>query len=223
MKDMIKILDKYWKAKHPILSIFINLQVALLAIFLFLILNPFILNIKSDDIFLYIMCILFYSVSISSLMSLLRYIFFYLLRKKYELKQYVINKYTLESDDNFKKNGLNYDNMTGEEFEIFCYKILIKNGYKNVRLTKRTGDQGVDIVATKDFVKYAIQCKCYNQPISNKAVQEIYSGKDFYNCHVAVVMTNQTFTSSAKELAKINNVLLWDRSILNNLIYNANI
>lgn len=134
------------------------------------------------------------------------------------------NKNSIQNQGiNSNNHLLFYDNMSGEEFEVFCYKLLIKNRYENVRLTKSTGDQGVDIVATKNLIKYAIQCKCYNQPIGNKAVQEVYSGKDFYNCHVAVVMTNQTFTPSAKELAQKNNVLLWDRGILNNLIYNANI
>lgn len=221
MKDIIITLNRYWKAKHPLLSIFINLQVALLAIFLFLVLNPYIMNIKSDDIFLYIICILLYSVLISLVATILRYMYFFIINKKHKLKQYIINKYSLEPDIKFKKNNLNYDNMTGKEFEVFCCKLLIKNGYKNVRLTKGSGDQGVDIVATKEFVKYAIQCKCYNRPVGNKAVQEVYSGKYFYNCHVAVVITNQTFTSSAKELAQKNNVLLWDRNILNYLIDNA--
>ena len=40
------------------------------------------------------------------------------------------------------------------------------------------------------------------------------------DCHVAVVLTNNFFTSSAKELAKKNNVLLWDRNKLKELINN---
>ena len=37
---------------------------------------------------------------------------------------------------------------------------------------------------------------------------------------IAVVLTNNFFTSSAKELAKKNNVLLWDRNKLKELINN---
>ena len=40
------------------------------------------------------------------------------------------------------------------------------------------------------------------------------------DCHVAVVLTNNTFTTSAKELAEKNNILLWDGNKLNELIKN---
>lgn len=114
-----------------------------------------------------------------------------------------------------------YDTMEGHEFEYFCADILRKNGYSDVEVTKGSGDQGIDIISIKDGVKYGIQCKCYSNDIGNKAVQEAYSGKTFYNCHVAVVLTNRYFTQSAKELAEKNNVLLWDRNYLENLISNA--
>jgi HJR/Mrr/RecB family endonuclease len=60
----------------------------------------------------------------------------------------------------------------------------------------------------------AIQCKHYSQPVGNKAVQEVYSGKDFYNTDIAVVVTNNEFTKSAKELASSLDVLLIHHSEL---------
>ena len=60
------------------------------------------------------------------------------------------------------------------------------------------------LLLNKDGVKYGIQCKCYSQNIGNKAVQEAFAGKTFYDCHVAAVLTNQYFTRSAKELAEHN-------------------
>ena len=86
------------------------------------------------------------------------------------------------------------DNMNGEDFELFCQKILIANGFINVYTTKTTGDYGVDLLAEKDSVTYAIQCKCYSSSVGNKAVQEAFSGKSYYNCMVACVMTNNFFT-----------------------------
>ncbi len=115
-----------------------------------------------------------------------------------------------------------YDNMEGHDFEYFCADLLKKNGFSNVKVTKGSGDQGIDILAAKDGIKYGIQCKCYSSDIGNKAVQEAFSGKTFYHCHVASVLTNRYFTASAKELAESNGVLLWDRDYLNKLIENAN-
>lgn len=116
------------------------------------------------------------------------------------------------------KSQITYDDMTGEEFEKFCIVILSKNNFINVKQTKSSGDQGVDILAEKDGIKYAIQCKCYSKPVGNHAIQEVYSGKDYYNCHIGVVLTNQTFTESAITLANKTNILLWDRKVLNKLI-----
>lgn len=121
-------------------------------------------------------------------------------------------------NDSISSQKNDYDTMTGEEFEKYCVAILKKNNFINVRQTKSSGDQGVDILAEKDGIKYAIQCKCYSKPVGNHAIQEVYSGKDYYNCHIGVVLINQTFTESAITLANKTNILLWDRKVLNKLI-----
>jgi len=105
----------------------------------------------------------------------------------------------------------NYDSMSGEDFEEFCADILRGNGFTDVEVTKATGDHGIDVLAKKDGVKYAIQCKRYSKPVGNKAVQEAYSGKDIYKADVAVVMSNMDFTAQAIEDAKKLKVELWNR------------
>jgi HJR/Mrr/RecB family endonuclease len=106
------------------------------------------------------------------------------------------------------------DGMEGHDFELFCARLLTKNGFENVLVTQGSGDQGVDILAEKDDIRYAIQCKNYAPKLGNGPVQEIYAGKVFYHCHVGVVMTNTTFTQSAQDLAEATNVILWDRDRL---------
>lgn len=115
-----------------------------------------------------------------------------------------------------------FDCMEGHNFEHFCADLLQGNGYTNVDVTKGSGDQGIDVIACKEGIKYGIQCKCYSSDVGNKAVQEAYAGKAFYNCHVAVVLTNRHFTSSAKDLAEKSGVLLWDREKMLELVNNAN-
>ncbi|MBR5313400.1 MAG: restriction endonuclease [Clostridia bacterium] len=110
------------------------------------------------------------------------------------------------------------DGMDGHTFEYFCADLLWKNGFIEVSVTKGSGDQGVDILATKDGIKYAIQCKNYSSPLGNTPVQEVNAGKTFYNCHVGVVMTNSTFTKGAKTLAQATGILLWDKTILQKMI-----
>ena len=101
--------------------------------------------------------------------------------------------------------------LTGPEYEEECARILRNSGYKDIRFTKATGDQGLDITAVKNGVRYGIQCKYYvGHPVGNKAVQEAYAGSGYYGCDRAVVMTNSTFTSGAVELAEELGVELWD-------------
>lgn len=114
------------------------------------------------------------------------------------------------------------DSMDGVAFEVFCAELLRKNGFTNVETTKGSGDQGVDILAEKDGIKYAIQCKCYSSDLGNKPIQEVFAGKSVYNCHVACVMTNRYFTPGGLEASKATGVLLWDRRKLQELIEIAN-
>ncbi len=116
-----------------------------------------------------------------------------------------------------------YDTMSGEEFEEFCADVLRGNGYTGVEVTKASGDHGVDILANKEGLKYAIQCKRYSKPVGNKAVQEVYSGKDIYKADVAVVMSNMEFTTQAIEDAKRLNVELWNRDKIYSLQRNGNV
>jgi len=99
------------------------------------------------------------------------------------------------------------DDMDGIEYEVFCKGILEKHGWK-VTLTKKTGDQGVDLIAEKNSIKIALQCKKYNRPVGNKAVQEVYTGKQFYDLKYGGVVSNRSFTDSAKKLASKNGIKL---------------
>ena len=106
------------------------------------------------------------------------------------------------------------DEMEGHDFEYYCAELLEGMGFAEVEVTKGSGDFGADILAEKDGISYAIQCKCYDKPIGVRAVEEIYAGRDYYDRMVGVVMTNQYFTQPAVDMAKKLNILLWDRDYI---------
>lgn len=103
------------------------------------------------------------------------------------------------------------DSMVGHDFEYWCAELLKRNGFNKVMVTRGSGDDGIDIIAFYDGYKYGIQCKRSYSKIGNKAVQEVYTGKTVYDCHVAAVITNNYFTASAVNTAKRTGVMLWDR------------
>lgn len=114
------------------------------------------------------------------------------------------------------------ERMSGEEFEQYVQEILKRNGYKHVELTKRSGDYGVDILAQYKGEYYAFQCKKYAKPVGVAAVQQAYSGCQYYECDQAVVVTNHRFTAQAIALAQTNDVILWDGEKLDQLKRKAN-
>lgn len=110
------------------------------------------------------------------------------------------------------------DLMEGHEFEYFCAELLQRRGFQDVEVTRGSGDYGVDILAEKEGVTYAIQCKCYSAPVGIKAVQEAYAGRGYYDRMVGAVLTNQYFTAPAVEAAGKLKILLWDRGYLEEMM-----
>jgi restriction system protein len=105
------------------------------------------------------------------------------------------------------------DLLDGVEFEEFIGRYFARTGYK-VSMTKASGDDGVDLIVQKAGIKTAVQCKRYLGNVGVSAVQEVYAGKDLYDCDAAIVLTNSYFTKPATVAAKKLGVVLWDRDRL---------
>ena len=106
------------------------------------------------------------------------------------------------------------DKMNGLEFEALLAEYFKQGGY-HVILTPPSNDYGADLVLGLNGESIAVQAKRYTgHKVGNKAVQEIVAAMPYYNATKGMVVTNSYFTKSAKELAKVNNVILWDRNKL---------
>lgn len=96
---------------------------------------------------------------------------------------------------------------TPAEFEVYCAETLRAHGWAVTR-TPMARDQGVDVIAEKNGVRVVLQCKLYSNPVGNKAVQEISAGRAHQLAHCGAVVTNSSYTSSARQLATTNGVWL---------------
>ena len=134
--------------------------------------------------------------------------------------KYNFNDIFVKNTTSFKSLDIIQNDMSGFDFENYSAELLNANGFEKIKVTKASGDFGVDIIAYKDDIKYSIQCKKYSSPVGIRAVQEVITSKAINDSHVAVVLTNNSFTKSAKILAEKNNVLLWGREKLDELISN---
>lgn len=111
---------------------------------------------------------------------------------------------------------IDVDGLSPEAYEGYCAEVLVSDGWDAVA-GGGSGDQGVDILATKDGVKAVFQCKKYSQPVGNKAVQEALAGKAFASADLAFVVSNSSYTASAYALADAAGVYLIHHSQLEDL------
>lgn len=111
------------------------------------------------------------------------------------------------------------DNMNGLEFEYYVAELLRKNGFYKVSLTEKY-DFGIDIIAEKDGIHWGIQVKRYSGLVKANAVRQAVTGLNIYGCDQAMVITNSTYSVTARRLANANNCVLVDRAGLNQLMRN---
>ena len=127
------------------------------------------------------------------------------------LKKIDLRDNQTENDETF-----NTRSEKGISFEKECSIILQKNGWKT-EFTPKTGDQGADIIANKGKIKLVVQCKNYEKPVGNDAVQQIISAKSFFDATIAAVVSKSGFTKSSELLAEKTTVLLLSTSDLNEI------
>jgi len=106
------------------------------------------------------------------------------------------------------------DSMNGWHFESYVADLLRHLGWKIHEVTSGSGDYGVDIVASKGSVRYAVQTKRHTHKVGQGAIREVVAGMPVYKCAAAMVVTNNYFSPSAKKLAVANRCVLVDRKAL---------
>jgi SNF2 family DNA or RNA helicase len=114
------------------------------------------------------------------------------------------------------------DAMEPYLFEAFVAALLRKQGY-DVLLTPLHFDRGADVVTFSSRENLLVQVKQTLRGVSNAAVQEITAAHAYYRqcfgeTFTLVVLTNQTLTKPARELADANNVRIIDRPNLHTWI-----
>ncbi len=123
------------------------------------------------------------------------------------------------------RNAKNYtlaeiDEMDGEKFEHYVANLLALYEFKNIKVSPYSQDQGLDVYAEHQGIKYGFQCKRWGKNIPLSAIQEIYTAKELYQIDRAIVITNSGFTRAAINAALKLDVILIDRNRLDEMIRN---
>ena len=97
------------------------------------------------------------------------------------------------------------------EFEAFCASIFIAMGY-DAHVTPRSNDGGFDIVMTKDYMTYIVECKCFSpvNPVGRPLLQKLVGANAIQMADILVFVTTSGFSSPAIEYARQFNIWLID-------------
>ena len=114
------------------------------------------------------------------------------------------------------------DNTSGREFEIFVVSLFEKLGFSST-ITNRSKDYGCDMMLQQGEYRIAVQAKRSESELTFTSVQRALDSLKKYDAKLAIVVTNNKFISSAKQLAKIKDVVLIDRKKLLDLIELSNL
>ncbi|HYW35877.1 MAG TPA: restriction endonuclease [Balneolaceae bacterium] len=114
-----------------------------------------------------------------------------------------------------------YELMQPFEFERFIAKLFNKMGY-SAKVTSKTGDFGIDVIAKKGEDVVAIQAKKYSvgNNIGNRAVQRLIGSMSYkdYKANKGILITTSDFTNQAYNQAEGNPVELWNQDYLNKMV-----
>ncbi len=101
-------------------------------------------------------------------------------------------------------------NLDPYEYEEYVAEELRSEGFTNVDTTPKSGDYGADVLAYDGDRRVCVQCKRYapGHLVGVKAVQEIYSAKDYYGCDDAYIYTTSDYSPAAVEMANELGVVL---------------
>jgi restriction system protein len=107
------------------------------------------------------------------------------------------------------------DRMSGPMFEQRLAGLFQALGYRTQVIGSSRGDFGGDLLISREGRRTVVQAKRWNKKsVGVKAVQEAVGARGYYNADSALVVTNSRFTNQARELARKNDVKLWDRDRL---------
>jgi len=98
-------------------------------------------------------------------------------------------------------------NLTGGPFESCVVSIFRGLGYRVQRIEPNRR-QGVDLVVYHSAQRVAIKVQGGQLQLTNSAIQQVYAGMTLYDCQSCAVITNGSFSESARQIARSTKCVL---------------
>jgi len=106
-------------------------------------------------------------------------------------------------------------------FEEWTALLYIKMGYEDVQLTQYSNDKGIDVLASKDGERIAIQCKRFKGSVGSPMIRDFYGAMMNIEANKGIFITTGSFSVEAEKMALGIPIELYDSNRLNELIKTA--
>jgi len=99
--------------------------------------------------------------------------------------------------------------LSGTAFEHHLADLYARQGY-SVALTKTSGDEGIDIVLTRDGKRTIVQCKQHSKPVGPAIARELYGALVASRAHSAILACTSGFTVGVLDFVRDKPIELID-------------
>jgi hypothetical protein len=112
-----------------------------------------------------------------------------------------------------------FSHLSPDEFESFISYLFQVDGYEIEPISKKS-DQTANFLANKDKISLVIRVlrNFPDQIIGEYEIQQASAAKDFYEVDQSWIITTSGFSESARTLAEVSDIELWDWESLNNAL-----
>lgn len=147
--------------------------------------------------------------------SSFRFIFYLINRTLHLIK-------TVHTDnDLLQKELIQLNNLPETEYIHLLKKLFEKHRYVAL-ITKDIETFNVDLILWKGTRKYIVQIIKGANAVDIRKVQQVAVNIKTYSADGAMIITNQSFTPSAKKFSSLNHILLIDHDELINMMQDEN-
>lgn len=110
-------------------------------------------------------------------------------------------------------------NCSWQAFERMLSRLLICEGYDNVRQVGGSGDHGADVIATKYNRRWLVQAKQWKKPVGTNVLNDTIKALKDYHADIPVIAASNGFDSDLKKqqiILQSQNIplQLWDEKVL---------
>jgi hypothetical protein len=131
----------------------------------------------------------------------------------------------LEEEKRKENNRKNYDywsTVNPYEFEREIALLFKKHGF-NSRVTKGSGDGGIDIILKKDSEKFIVQCKRHQSKVGPSTVRDLYGAMAGGGYNAGYVVCPSGFSKKAFEFSKGKKITLIGLSRIMEMVNNNSV